>query len=130
MDLSLRTAALGREARARLLVRKADEVRHIIETGVLVPEPARFFTDAYVALPEEVEPFMAAAGFERRALIGVEGIVSFIEDAVNETDGHTWQAWVDLNYRLGHDPSLLGASEHLLYVGRKGVDPVSRLPSP
>jgi hypothetical protein len=26
---------------------------------------------------------------------------------------------VDLNYRLGHEPSLHGAADHLLYVGRK-----------
>lgn len=62
---------------------------------------------------------MAAAGFDHRALIGVEGIVSFIEEAVNETQGETWDAWVDINYRLGHERSLLGASEHLLYIGRK-----------
>lgn len=102
-----------------LLVREADDVRAILESGLLVPGPERFFTDAYVALPDEIEPFMAACGFEHRALIGVEGIVSFIEDAVNETQGETWDAWVDVNYRLGQQRSLLGASEHLLYVGCK-----------
>jgi hypothetical protein len=30
-----------------------------------------------------------------------------------------WQCWVDLNYRLGQEPSLHGAADHLLYVGRK-----------
>jgi SAM-dependent methyltransferase len=34
-----------------------------------------------------------------------------------------WSAWLDLHYRLGQDPCLLGAAAHLLYVGRK---PASR----
>ena len=98
-------------------------MREILENGLLVPDAEQSFTDAYLALPEEVEPFMASAGFEGRAFVGVEGIVSFIDEAVNESAGETWPAWVELNYRLGHEPSLLGAADHLLYVGvRRGGD--------
>jgi hypothetical protein len=41
------------------------------------------------------------------------------EDKVNELTEGAWEAWVDLNYRLGQDPTLYGASDHLLYVGEK-----------
>ena len=29
--------------------------------------------------------------------------------------------WLDINYRMALEPSLLGASDHLLYIGRKDV---------
>jgi len=52
-------------------------------------------------------------------LIACEGVISMIEEKVNDLTGELWQAWVELNYRLGKDPTLHGATEHLLYVGRK-----------
>jgi hypothetical protein len=33
--------------------------------------------------------------------------------------GEDWDQWVDLNYRLGQEPSLYGASDHLFYIGEK-----------
>lgn len=42
-----------------------------------------------------------------------------IEEKINELTGETFDAWVELNYKLGKDPSVHGAAEHILYVGRK-----------
>lgn len=102
-----------------LLVREADATRAILEDGILVPPGG--FVDAYCMNPGDLEPLMADGGFERRALLGCEGLVSFIEEKVNELSGPAWQAWVDLNYRAAHDPALLGASEHILYIGSKAA---------
>lgn len=99
-----------------LLIREPEAARAILEDGQLRP-PAGGFIDAYCMTPDELEPLMAGAGFERRALLGCEGLVSFIEEEVNVLSGPAWEAWVDLNYRAAHDPVLLGASEHILYVG-------------
>ena len=38
---------------------------------------------------------------------------------MNALQGELWDAWVDLNYRLGQDPALYGAADHLLYIGEK-----------
>ena len=62
---------------------------------------------------------MERSGFETLDLIACEGVVSMIDDQLNELTGDLWQAWVDLNYQLGKDPSVHGAAEHVLYVGRK-----------
>jgi hypothetical protein len=62
---------------------------------------------------------MEANGFATQDMIGCEGVVSMIEERVNALDDAAWKEWVELNYRLGKDPSLLGASEHLVYVGTK-----------
>ncbi len=68
-----------------LLVRDAEAVRAILEEGLLVPPGA--FVDAYAMRPDELETLMASAGFERSALLGCEGVVSFIEDQVNALIG-------------------------------------------
>lgn len=77
------------------------------------------FTDVYTARPNEVEPFMGSCGFEKIDLIGCEGVISMIREKVDALDGEDWERWMDLNYRLGKDPSTHGVTEHLLYVGRK-----------
>jgi hypothetical protein len=62
---------------------------------------------------------MEAAGFATLSLIGCEGLACERDDVFNALAPELWRAWVELNYRAGQDPSLLGASQHLLYVGKK-----------
>jgi hypothetical protein len=45
-----------------------------------------------------------------------------IEEKINELKGDEFDSWVNLNCRLGKDPSLHGAAEHLLYIGRKRLE--------
>jgi len=98
----------------------ADPKRYLrfLATGVYLADGGGF-TDAYFAHPEEIEPFMQVAGWRKLALIGLEGVVAGHEAHANQLEGEAWDFWVDLNYRLGHEPSLHGAADHLLYVGRK-----------
>lgn len=92
----------------------------LFSTGVHEPRGnERRFTDAYFAMPSEIEPFIEKRGFQTLDLVSCEGIIGLMEEKVNELTGDLWEAWVDLNYRLGKDPSIHGAAEHLLYVGRK-----------
>lgn len=75
--------------------------------------------NAYFAHPTEISPFMESAGLRTLNLIGCEGVVSAIEEKINKLTQLEFGQWVDLNYRLGQDPSLHGAAEHLLYIGEK-----------
>jgi S-adenosylmethionine-dependent methyltransferase len=100
--------------------------KELLETGVWrpsttgIPSRARVgFTSSYFAHPTEIRPLMKRNGFQDLDLIGCEGAVSMIEEKINELKGDEFDFWVDLNYRLGKDPSLHGAAEHLLYIGRK-----------
>jgi SAM-dependent methyltransferase len=77
------------------------------------------FTDVYTARPEEIAPFVSSLGFRTVDLIGVEGVISMIREKVDALLGDDWERWMDVNYRLGKDPSTHGTAEHLLYVGRK-----------
>lgn len=77
------------------------------------------FPNAYFALPDEIQPFMEDCGLTTINVLGVEGIVAGHEEEVNKLQGEDWDKWVDLNYKLGLEPSLYGASDHILYLGRK-----------
>ena len=77
------------------------------------------FPDAYFAHPDEIQPLMEDCGFATISVLGVEGIVAGHEEEVNKLHGSDWDKWVDLNYKLGLEPSLYGASDHILYIGRK-----------
>lgn len=103
------------------LFEKRAEWEQILQTGIYRAGQGVGFTDAYFAHPAEIRPLMEESGFETLDLIGCEGVIARNEEQVNLLTGEAWQTWVDLNYRLGKEPSLHGASDHLLYVGRKDV---------
>jgi 2-polyprenyl-3-methyl-5-hydroxy-6-metoxy-1,4-benzoquinol methylase len=98
------------------LAEHPDYAGHILETGI--HDQAGLFTRAYFAHPAEIIPFMEAAGFETLALAGCEGVVAGQEEGINALSGEAWEQWVELNYRLGQEPSLWGAADHLLYIGK------------
>lgn len=77
------------------------------------------FTDAYFAMPEEIVPLMESLRFETLNLLGLEGVVSGHEDAVNPLKGEAWEYWGNLNFAFAKDPALHASSNHLLYVGKK-----------
>jgi len=103
-----------------LILKQRQRMKRLLATGI---HKARVqegeFTDAYFAHPSEIKPFIEKAGFETLDLVACEGIISMIEEKVNELTGELWEAWVELNYCLGKDPTVHGVAEHLLYVGRK-----------
>jgi ubiquinone/menaquinone biosynthesis C-methylase UbiE len=98
-------------------VENAEYAAQVLETGV--HERPTAFAKAYFTHPDDIVPLMEGCGLETLMLIGCEGIVAGHEDSVNEMEGEAWERWVELNYRLGQEPSLYGASDHLLYVGEK-----------
>jgi len=103
-----------------------EQGRRLLETGVWrpsldgTPSQARVgFTDSYFANPIEVKQLMESERFETLDLVACEGIISMIEEKVNELEGRAFEAWVELNYKLSKDPGIHCGAEHLLYVGRK-----------
>jgi S-adenosylmethionine-dependent methyltransferase len=109
----LRNAAQGYP---EWLLENREYMEQLLQTGV--HDQAHGFTNAYFAHPDEIIPFMEATGFTTLGLIGCEGIVAGHEEKINALQGEAWELWVDLNYRLGQDPALRGAADHLLYIGR------------
>ncbi|MBN1247222.1 MAG: methyltransferase domain-containing protein [Anaerolineae bacterium] len=97
-----------------------DAFDRIETTGVQPPrEDGEVGFVAYFAHPAEVAPLCRRAGLEVTAVLGVEGVCSLREEKVNALHGKAWEHWVDVNYRIAHDPSIHGGVEHLLVVCRK-----------
>jgi len=99
--------------------------KQILSTGVQRPSrEARHFgrTNAYFAEPREIKPLMESEGFDTLDVIACDGVISMIDEKINELADEAFGIWVELNYRLGRDSSLYGGAEHLLYVGRKPVE--------
>ncbi len=72
---------------------------------------------AYYTHPDEVAPLLEEAGLTCEAILGVEGILSRIEQmGINDLDGAAWDYWCDYTWRIARDPSIRGAADHLLAV--------------
>jgi S-adenosylmethionine-dependent methyltransferase len=113
-----RTLALPDE-RPRLA--QPDFVARVLDDGVFVNDVPGRFTGGYGVRPEEVAPFFARHGFTRLALLASQGIAAGLEDALAELAGSNpaaYQAALHVVVCTASDPSILGLSSHLLYVGR------------
>ena len=73
----------------------------------------------YFAKVSEIAPLHEALGFETITLVGVEPAISADDESYNNLEGNQRQLWLDLLYELSTEHSIIGASRHLLYVGRK-----------
>jgi len=99
-------------------------VRQLLDDGVFVNDVPGRFTSAYGVRVEEVAPFFERHGFATVALLGSQGILAGLEEALydlSRDDPAGYRAALDLAIQTASDPSILGLCNHLLYVGRKGT---------
>jgi SAM-dependent methyltransferase len=75
----------------------------------------------YFAQVSEIAPLHEAIGFETLALVGVEPAISADDESYNRLQGRQRQLWLDLLYEISAEGSAVGASRHLLYIGKKSV---------
>jgi SAM-dependent methyltransferase len=84
------------------------------------PDPIarpEWFTTAYFHRPEELAEEVRAAGFALDALVAVEGVGAFLGDAAGWLDDPVLRArLMRAISRVEAEPSLLGASPHLLAI--------------
>ena len=73
----------------------------------------------YFARAAELAPLHEALGVETIAVAGVEPGISADDASYNRLEGRQRELWLDLFDAVSTEGSTLGASRHLLYVGRK-----------
>jgi len=95
------------------------EVRSILEKGRDPHDFPRGGFRGYFARVSEIAPFHEELGFETLALVGVEPGISADDESYNKLQGEQRKLWLDLLYEISAEASILGASRHLLYIGRK-----------
>ncbi len=95
------------------------EVRSVMERGRRPDEyPPGGFRGYFARIPE-IAPLHEGLGFETLAVAGVEPAISADDESYNRLEGKQRQLWLDLLDELSTEESMVGASRHLLYVGRK-----------
>lgn len=60
-----------------------------------------------------------AGSSSRLSSAAVEPAISADDESYNNLEGKQRQLWLDLLYELSTESSMISASKHLLYVGRK-----------
>lgn len=96
-------------------------VDNLMQRGVFINDVAGRFNSGYGIRPAEVQPFMARYGFRQIELLADTGFATSQAqqlEALARTNLDAYNAAMDIIIRTANDPSLLGASVHLLYVGQ------------
>ena len=113
--------AAEEEARARMLERHirlgvAMETVGGRKLQALAQDPEHlWFFDS----PEEIEALLASFGVERLTNAGTDGIAIMLADTVDTFDDAEFEQWLKYHYATCEEPSILGYSNHGLYVCRK-----------
>ncbi|RED65109.1 class I SAM-dependent methyltransferase [Cohnella lupini] len=93
------------------------------ETGIIDHKDEGRFTGAYYSRIEDIQPFMADHGFESIKLIASESIVGSMSpeqwDYWRQKGDEDFEAILRLVVEASESPYSLGASAHLMYIGRK-----------
>lgn len=95
------------------------EVQSLLKRGRRPDDYPRGGFRGYFAQASEIVPLHQAVGFETLVLAGVEPAISADDDSYNSLQGRQRELWLDLLHEMSTEGSVIGASRHLLYVGRK-----------
>ncbi|MBP1991888.1 ubiquinone/menaquinone biosynthesis C-methylase UbiE [Paenibacillus eucommiae] len=100
-----------------------EAIHHFYETGIFNHSDEGRFTGAYYFEVEGIKPFMESNGFETIDLIGSSGVGLLM---TKEQKEYWAEQGEEENEKLNQfiiqtaaEPSILGISSHLLYIGKK-----------
>ncbi len=102
------------------------EVKALLGSGKRPDDAPRGGFRGYFVHISEIAPLHETLGFETIAMAGVEPAISADDESYNHLQGRQRQLWLDLFFELSTEPSILGASRHLLYIGKKAVQSVHK----
>lgn len=100
-------------------IERQAEVRSVIERGRDPEDLLKGGFRGYFAHVSEIAPLHEGIGFETIAVAGVEPAISADDESYNRLEGKQRQLWLDLLDEISTERTIVGASRHLLYVGRK-----------
>jgi ubiquinone/menaquinone biosynthesis C-methylase UbiE len=94
-----------------------------LRNGHHVGVEGKYFTTAYLHRLEEVEPELIEAGFAGIRVLAIEGPGWLLQDFEAQwADASQREVVLELVRRTEAEPSLLGASSHLMAIGYKALD--------
>jgi SAM-dependent methyltransferase len=100
-------------------IEREEEVRSLLEDGRRPDDAPRGGFRGYFAQVAENAPLHEACGIETVVLAGIEPAISADDDCYNALTPPLRERWLDLLFAVSADETTMGASRHLLYIGRK-----------
>ena len=100
-------------------VEEQAEVRSVLESGKRPDDFPRGGFRGYLAHVSEIIPLHEAIGFKTLAVAAVEPLIAADDESYNKLQGNQRQLWLDLLSEISTERSIIGASRHLLYIGKK-----------
>jgi SAM-dependent methyltransferase len=101
-------------------IERTEEVRSLLERGRRPDDQPRGGFRGYLARVSEIRPLHEACGLQTIVLAGVEPAISADDASYNQLQSPRREQWLDLLFEVSADETTVGASRHLLYIGRKG----------
>ncbi|MEK8131627.1 class I SAM-dependent methyltransferase [Paenibacillus filicis] len=98
-----------------------DAIHEFYENGIFNHHDAGRFTGAYYFNIDEIKPFMEKSGFQTMDVIGSSSIAAMLNNEQKQywTDQDEYDKLINFLIASANDPSVLGISSHLLYIGRR-----------
>jgi len=94
--------------------------KQILETGVLRHDDEKcFWTDTYYATKQEMEQMYAKHGVKIIDHFAQDGTAPMLASKVDRWSEEEFKIWCDYHYQVCREESILGASNHVIIVGRK-----------
>lgn len=101
-------------------IEREGEVRSLLDTGRRPDDAPRGGFRGYFARVAEIAPLHEAFGLQTLVLAGVEPAISADDESYNALPPSQRERWLDLLFAVSADETTVGASRHLLSIGRKG----------
>jgi SAM-dependent methyltransferase len=95
------------------------EVKSLLLRGKRPDESPRGGFRGYFAQVSEIASLHEEIGYETLTVAGVEPVISADDESFNKLQGEQRKLWLDLCYEISTERSIIGASRHLLYIGKK-----------
>ncbi len=94
--------------------------KQLIQTGVLRYDDKNcFWTDTYYSSKQEMQELYQANGLKIVEHFAQDGIAPLLADKVDAWNEEQFRIWCDYHYSVCREESVLGASNHVIIVGRK-----------
>lgn len=91
-----------------------------VQTGVLKHDDEKcFWTDTYYASKQEMEQMYLSNGVEIVDHFAQDGLTPLFASKVDGWNEEEFKTWCDYHYSVCREESILGASNHVIIVGRK-----------
>ncbi len=94
--------------------------QQILDTGIVNHEDEKcFWTDTYYTTIEEMESLYKDYNVEIVDHFAQDGITPYFKDKIEDFTEEQFDIWCDNHYRICREKSQLGASNHIIIVGKK-----------